>query len=202
LNNIQTKKDFIFMKLALEEAKLAFSKKEVPVGAILVKDDKIISRSHNQSISKNDPSGHAEMNVLREAAKKTNNYRLNGTSLYVTLEPCLMCFGACIHARIDRLIFATYYGESSDIQYVTVSTTGNAADFGSTTITTSAHSFYCGAAANATRCVIQSGGYVGGGASNIIEYVTMSTLGNATDFGDQVNNEEQSHQVCTSGNPS
>ena len=95
------------MKLALEEAKLAFSKKEVPVGAILVKDDRIISSSHNQSISKNDPSGHAEMNVLREAAKKTNNYRLNGTSLYVTLEPCLMCFGACIHARIDRLIFAT-----------------------------------------------------------------------------------------------
>ena len=99
----------------------------------------------------------------------------------------------------DRLIFATYYGESSDIQYVTVSTTGNAADFGSTTITNNSHNFYCGAAANATRCIIQSGGYVGGGASNIIEYVTMATLGNAADFGDQVNNEEQSHQVCTSG---
>ena len=95
------------MKLALDEAKLAYSKKEVPVGAVLVKDDKLISRSHNQSISKNDPSGHAEMNVLRDAAKTMNNYRLNGTSLYVTLEPCLMCFGACIHARIDRLIFST-----------------------------------------------------------------------------------------------
>ena len=95
------------MKLALDEAKLAFSKKEVPVGAVLVKDDKVISRSHNQSISKNDPSGHAEMNVLRDAAKTMDNYRLNGTSLYVTLEPCLMCFGACIHARIDRLIFST-----------------------------------------------------------------------------------------------
>ena len=95
------------MKLALDEAKLAFSRKEVPVGAVLVKDDKVISRSHNQSISKNDPSGHAEMNVLRDAAKTMNNYRLNGTSLYVTLEPCLMCFGACIHARIDRLIFST-----------------------------------------------------------------------------------------------
>ena len=95
------------MKLALDEAKMAFSKKEVPVGAVLVKGDKVISRSHNQSISKNNPSGHAEMNVLRDAAKTMDNYRLNGTSLYVTLEPCLMCFGACIHARIDRLIFAT-----------------------------------------------------------------------------------------------
>ena len=95
------------MKLALDEAKLAYSKKEVPVGAVLVKNDEVISHSHNQSISKNDPSGHAEMNVLRDAAKRMNNYRLNGTSLYVTLEPCLMCFGACIHARIDRLIFST-----------------------------------------------------------------------------------------------
>jgi len=99
----------------------------------------------------------------------------------------------------DRLIFATFYGYSSKISYVTVSTTGNAADFGNTTITTSAHNFYCGVAANATRCIIQSGGYVGGGASNSIEYVTMATLGNATDFGDQATNEEQSHQVATSG---
>jgi tRNA(adenine34) deaminase len=95
------------MNLALDEAKTAFLNQEVPVGAILVKENKIISRSYNQSISKNDPSGHAEMNVLRDAAKKINNYRLIGSSLYVTLEPCLMCFGACIHARIDRLIFAT-----------------------------------------------------------------------------------------------
>ena len=95
------------MKLALDEAKLAYSKKEVPVGAVLVKNDEVISRSHNLPISKNDPTGHAEMNVLRDAAKKTDNYRLNGASLYVTLEPCLMCFGACIHARINRLIFAT-----------------------------------------------------------------------------------------------
>ena len=98
----------------------------------------------------------------------------------------------------DRLIFATYYG-GSKITYVTVSTTGNASTFGDTTITSSNHNFYCGAAANATRCIIQSGGYVGGGASNIIEYVTMATLGNAADFGDQATNEEQSHQVCTSG---
>ena len=86
------------MNLALNEARLAFSNQEVPVGAVLVKENKIISQSFNQSISKNDPSGHAEMNVLRDASKKLNNYRLNGCSLYVTLEPCLMCFGACIHA--------------------------------------------------------------------------------------------------------
>ena len=101
----------------------------------------------------------------------------------------------------DRLIFATYYG-GSKITYVTVSTTGNASAFGDTTITNNSHNFYCGAAANATRCIIQSGGYVGGGASNTIEYVTMATLGNASDFGDQATNEEQSHQVCTSGAPS
>ncbi len=95
------------MNLALDEAKTAFLNQEVPVGAILVRENEIISRSYNQSIAKSDPSGHAEMNVLRDAAKKMNNYRLNGSSLYVTLEPCLMCFGACIHARIDRLIFAT-----------------------------------------------------------------------------------------------
>lgn len=99
----------------------------------------------------------------------------------------------------DRLIFSTYYGLGSHHSYVTVSTTGNAANFGTTSITNSNHTLYCGAAANATRCIIQSGGYVGGGASNIIEYVTMDTLGNATDFGDQATNEEQSHQVCTSG---
>ena len=93
------------MNLALNEARLAFSNQEVPVGAVLVKENKIISQSFNQSISKKDPSGHAEMNVLRDASKKLNNYRLNGCSLYVTLEPCLMCFGACVHARISKLIY-------------------------------------------------------------------------------------------------
>jgi len=93
------------MNLALNEARLAFSNQEVPVGAVLVKENKIISQSFNQSISKNDPSGHAEMNVLRDASKKLNNYRLNGCSLYVTLEPCLMCLGALVHARIGRLVY-------------------------------------------------------------------------------------------------
>ena len=104
------------MSLALEEAILAFEKQEVPVGAVLVKNEEIISRSHNQSISKNDPSAHAEMNVLRDAGKKLGNYRLNACQLYITLEPCLMCFGACVHARIERIIFGTEDSKSGVIK--------------------------------------------------------------------------------------
>ena len=101
------KKDLFFMQRALKQAKDAAILGEVPVGAVLTLNDEIIAEDHNRSVTLNDHSAHAEMNVLREAAKKVDNYRLNGASLYVTLEPCLMCFGACIHARIDRLIFAT-----------------------------------------------------------------------------------------------
>ena len=104
------------MSLALEEAGLAFEKQEVPVGAVLVKNEEIISRSHNQSISKNDPSAHAEMNVLRDAGKKLGNYRLNDCQLYITLEPCLMCFGACVHARIERIIFGAEDSKSGVIK--------------------------------------------------------------------------------------
>ena len=104
------------MSLALEEAGLAFEKQEVPVGAVLVKNGEIISRSHNQSISKNDPSAHAEMNVLRDAGKKLGNYRLNDCQLYITLEPCLMCFGACVHARIERIIFGAEDSKSGVIK--------------------------------------------------------------------------------------
>ena len=104
------------MSLALEEASLAFEKQEVPVGAVLVKNGEIISRSHNQSIIKNDASAHAEMNVLRDAGKKLGNYRLNGCQLYITLEPCLMCFGACVHARIERIIFGAEDSKSGVIK--------------------------------------------------------------------------------------
>ena len=104
------------MSLALEEASLAFEKQEVPVGAVLVKNGEIISRSHNQSIIKNDASAHAEMNVLRDAGKKLGNYRLNDCQLYITLEPCLMCFGACVHARIERIIFGAEDSKSGVIK--------------------------------------------------------------------------------------
>ena len=95
------------MKMAIEEAKKASLIGEVPIGAVLVKDNKIVSSAHNMPIKLNDPSAHAEINVLRDAGEKIGNYRLNECDLYVTLEPCLMCFGACIHARINNLIYAS-----------------------------------------------------------------------------------------------
>ncbi|SMN02304.1 tRNA-specific adenosine-34 deaminase [uncultured Candidatus Thioglobus sp.] len=97
-----------WMNLALEQARLAQAIDEVPVGAVLVQDDKLIASAHNQPISNNDPTAHAEIQLLRKAGKKLNNYRLPNTTLYVTLEPCTMCLGAMIHARISHLVFAAF----------------------------------------------------------------------------------------------
>jgi tRNA(adenine34) deaminase len=97
-----------WMRLALKEAIKAQSKGEVPVGAVLVKNGFIIAKAYNQPIAKNDATAHAEIQLIREAGMKLKNYRLNGTSLYVTLEPCAMCLGAIIHARIDRVIFGAH----------------------------------------------------------------------------------------------
>lgn len=95
-----------YMTLALKEAKKAGQMNEVPVGAVLVaKSGEILSSSHNQVILKNDATAHAEILVLKHASNKINNYRLIDTTLYVTLEPCLMCMGAIIHARISSLVF-------------------------------------------------------------------------------------------------
>ncbi|HEV2137081.1 MAG TPA: tRNA adenosine(34) deaminase TadA [Terracidiphilus sp.] len=96
-----------FMQAALAEARLAAEAGEVPIGAIIVHDDEIIARGQNRILRDNDPTAHAEISVLRAAATALGNYRLNGCTLYVTLEPCAMCAGAMIHARIDRLVFAT-----------------------------------------------------------------------------------------------
>lgn len=96
------------MSSALEEARSALDKGEVPVGAVVVRGDEIIARAHNSSITMTDPSAHAEMLAIRRAAASIGNYRLNGTTLYVTLEPCIMCAGAILHARIDRLVFGAY----------------------------------------------------------------------------------------------
>jgi tRNA(adenine34) deaminase len=94
------------MELALDEARRAGERGEVPVGAVLVdQGGRVLALAGNRSIELHDPSAHAEMLVLREAARKIGNYRLPGTTLYVTLEPCAMCAGAFIHARITRLVY-------------------------------------------------------------------------------------------------
>ena len=102
---MQAELDRQFMQQALDQAKLAAMAGEVPVGAVLVRDGKIISRGFNQPISNSDPSAHAEMMALRAAAHIESNYRLPSTTLYVTLEPCIMCAGAMLHARVERVVF-------------------------------------------------------------------------------------------------
>ena len=97
-----------WMALAIEQAKLAEKIEEVPVGAVLVQDNQLIASAHNQPISNNDPSAHAEIQLLRAAGKQLNNYRFPDTTLYVTLEPCTMCLGAMIHARVSRIVFGAY----------------------------------------------------------------------------------------------
>lgn len=94
-----------FMRLALEEARLAAAAGEVPVGAVLALEGEVLARTHNASIALADPTAHAEVLALREAAAKIGNYRLSGTALYVTLEPCAMCAGALLQARVGRLIY-------------------------------------------------------------------------------------------------
>lgn len=96
--------DQIWMDKALSLAEEAARQGEVPVGAVLVKDNVLIAEGSNSPITDNDPTAHAEISALRQGAKAINNYRLPGTTLYVTLEPCIMCMGAIIHARIERLV--------------------------------------------------------------------------------------------------
>jgi tRNA(adenine34) deaminase len=101
-----TGEDEQFMKQALAEARLAATAGEVPVGAVLVAGHDVLGAGHNQPITTHDPSAHAEMQALRAAAAQVENYRLAGTTLYVTLEPCAMCAGLIVLARIRRLVFA------------------------------------------------------------------------------------------------
>jgi len=101
----QAELDHQFMQQAIEQAQLAAVAGEVPVGAVLVRDGQVIAKAFNKPIGNHDPSAHAEMLALREAAKTEENYRLPGSTLYVTLEPCVMCAGAILHARVDRVVF-------------------------------------------------------------------------------------------------
>jgi tRNA(adenine34) deaminase len=96
-----------FMLAALEEARRAGAEGEVPIGAVVVLDGAIVGRGHNRPIAEGDPTAHAEVLALRDAGRRLANYRLPGAILYVTVEPCLMCAGACVHARVAELVFGT-----------------------------------------------------------------------------------------------
>ncbi len=100
--------DLSYMRLALDQAQLAYDQDEVPVGAVLVdKNGVLLASAYNQVISLHDPSAHAEVQVMRKASVQLQNYRLVDTTLFVSLEPCMMCYGAMVHARIKRLVYAT-----------------------------------------------------------------------------------------------
>ena len=101
----QVELDRQFMQQALEQAGLAALAGEVPVGAVIVRNGEVIARAFNKPITNHDPSAHAEMLALRQAALSAENYRLPDTTLYVTLEPCTMCAGAMLHARVDRIVY-------------------------------------------------------------------------------------------------
>ena len=97
--------DLTFMRFALNRAHEAWQRGEVPVGALVVQDGEILGEGFNQPIETNDPTAHAEIVALRQAAERLRNYRLSGATMYVTIEPCQMCVGAMVHARIGRLVY-------------------------------------------------------------------------------------------------
>ncbi len=100
--------DAVFMQVALEQAQLAAAAGEAPVGAVLVSQGEVIAKAHNRTLVDHDPSGHAEIVALREAGQRVKNHRLGAMTLYVTLEPCAMCVGAIVQARIGRVVFGAY----------------------------------------------------------------------------------------------
>ncbi len=107
-----------WMQEALEEARRAEAEGEIPVGAIILINEKIVGRGHNHSIRSHDPTAHAEVLALRHAAHSMRNYRLPGSILVVTIEPCLMCIGALIHARVDEIVFGAADPKAGAVQSV------------------------------------------------------------------------------------
>jgi tRNA(adenine34) deaminase len=105
-----------FMRTALDQARLGAEAGEVPVGAVVVADGAIVGAGFNQPIGSHDPTAHAEIVAIREAARRAGNYRLTGSTLYVTVEPCLMCVGAMVHARIGTLVFGALEPKSGAIE--------------------------------------------------------------------------------------
>jgi len=97
-----------YMRLAMAQAKHALEEGEVPIGAVLIFEGEVLARAHNMPISLSDPTAHAEILALRHAAAKRNNYRLPNTTLYVTVEPCIMCMGALMQARVEKLVFGAF----------------------------------------------------------------------------------------------
>src|SRR5215472_12774515 len=103
--DMRSREDAAWMELALEQARMAARAGEVPVGALVIKDGEIVGRGHNRSILDHDPSAHAEIVALRQAAARLKNHRLTGCEMFVTIEPCAMCAGALMHARVARLVY-------------------------------------------------------------------------------------------------
>lgn len=112
----QEQTDQNFMQLALEQAQLAFDVGEVPVGAVVVLNGEVIGRGYNNPITSLDPSAHAEVVAIRDAAKNIGNYRLSGATLYVTVEPCTMCAGCIVHSRVQRVVYGTTEPKSGVIE--------------------------------------------------------------------------------------
>ena len=116
-----------WMQIAIKVSITAKNVDEIPVGAVIVKNGKLIAKAHNQPISTNDPTAHAEILAIRKAGAKEKNYRLVGATLYVTLEPCLMCIGALVHARIDRVVYGA--NDNKNKSYRTIKDISNTNQF-------------------------------------------------------------------------
>lgn len=110
--------DVQYMRLAIEQAQLAQQRGEVPVGAVIVLNETVIAKGHNRNLLDHDPTAHAEIVSLRKAAELTKNHRLNGCTMFVTIEPCAMCAGALVHARLARLVFGAFDPKAGAVQSV------------------------------------------------------------------------------------